>query len=172
MSYNPQRKPVVAVARELVSHGGIQADLGQDTARYYSTDLREEEDVNSSFRKIRHELGSVQVLVYNAGARRVNGRSILDTTAEEFESFTKINLLGAFWSTNLSPGKSVLRALAQIVTREYQSHGIHAAHVIVDGGVDGKLIGGVRRLWERAGDEKLGDVEAHFMQPVDLARIY
>ncbi|KAG8409340.1 hypothetical protein J3459_017644 [Metarhizium acridum] len=105
MSYNPQRKPVVAVARELVSHGfvtiqrGIQADLGQDTARYYSTDLREEEDVNSSFRKIRHELGSVQVLVYNAGARRVNGRSILDTTAEEFESFTKINLLGAFWST-------------------------------------------------------------------------
>ena len=55
--------------------------------------------MNSSFKKIRNDLGPVQVLVYNAGARRVNGRSILDTTTEEFENFTKINLFGAFWST-------------------------------------------------------------------------
>ncbi|KAH0593491.1 hypothetical protein MHUMG1_08629 [Metarhizium humberi] len=234
MSHNPQGKPVVAVAgvgpgigeavaREFVSHGfvvaliartaeklhtiqeGIRADHGHDTARYYPTDLRVEHDVISSFRRIRDELGSVQVLVYNAGARRVNGRSILDTTTEEFEGFTKINLFGAFWSTkcvlpdmlaagrgtivytgatgslrgmpglsSFSPGKFGLRSLAQIVTREYQGRGIHAAHVIVDGPVDGKLIGGVRRRqWERAGDgEKLADVEAHLVQPVDLARMY
>jgi NADP-dependent 3-hydroxy acid dehydrogenase YdfG len=234
MSYNAQNKPVVAVAgvgpgigeavaREFVSHGfvvaliarteeklqairkGIEEDHGAGTARYYSTDLRVEESVNASFRRIREELGSVRVLVYNAGARRVNGRSILDTTTEEFEGFTKINLFGAFWSTkcvlpdmlaagqgtivytgatgslrgmpglsSFSPGKFGLRSLAQIVTREYQASGVHAAHVIVDGPVDGKLIGGVaRRQWERAGDEeKLGDVEGHLMQPVDLAKIY
>ncbi|OAQ67681.1 short-chain dehydrogenase/reductase SDR [Pochonia chlamydosporia 170] len=234
MSYNPQKKPIVAVAgvgpgigeavaREFVSHGfvvaliarteeklqtirtAIEETYGKGTARYYSTDLRVEEDVNSSFKKIRDELGPVNVLVYNAGARRVNGRSILDTTTEEFEGFTKINLFGAFWSTkcvlpdmldaghgtiiytgatgslrgmpglsSFSPGKFGLRSLSQIVTREYQSRGIHAAHLIIDGPVDGVLIGGVvRRQWERVGDrEKLGDVEAHLMQPADLAGIY
>lgn len=234
MSHNAQKKPVVAVAgagpgigeavaRQFVAEGfvvaliarteeklqtmrdGIEKDFGKGSARYYITDLRVEADVNASFKKIRNELGQVQVLAYNAGARRVNGRSILDTTTEEFEGFTKINLFGAFWSTkcvlpdmleagrgtiiftgatgslrgmpglsSFSPGKFGLRSLSQIVTREYQAQGIHAAHVIVDGPVDGKLIGGVRRRqWEREGaNEKLDDIESHLMQPTDLAKIY
>ncbi|GKZ25884.1 hypothetical protein AbraIFM66951_001463 [Aspergillus brasiliensis] len=128
MSYNPQSKPVIAVvgcgpgigaavARRFTAEGfvaallarteeslrtiaaGINADYGAGSARYYITDLRIEESVISSFQAIRAELGPVQVLVYNAGARRVNGRKLLDTTTEEFEGFTKINLFGAFWST-------------------------------------------------------------------------
>jgi len=45
---------------------------------------------------------------------------------------------------------------------------------VVDGPVDGKLIGGVtRRKWEREGErEKLGQVERYIMQPKDLAGIY
>lgn len=234
MSHNPQNKPVIAVvgagpgigeavARRFTSEGfvvallartrdklhtmaeGIDADFGPGTARYYITDLSIEESVTSSFKSIRSELGPVRVLVYNAGARRVNGRSILDTTTQEFESFTKINLFGAFWSTkcvlpdmlanghgtiiytgatgslrgtpglsSFSPGKFGLRSLAQIVTREYQASGIHAAHVIVDSPVDGKLIGGVvRRQWERGNaTEKLADVDAHLLQPADLAQVY
>lgn len=184
---------------------GIIADFGAHTAKYYLTDLRVESDVITTFRSIREDLGPVDVLVYNAGARRVNGKGILETSSEEFENFTKINLFGAFWSTkcvlpdmlaagkgtiiftgatgslrgspglsSFSPGKFGLRSLAQIVTREYQSKGIHGAHIIVDGPVDGKLIGGVRRRqWEREGDkEKLAEVESYIMQPADLAGIY
>jgi len=184
---------------------GIDADYGKGTAQYYITDLRLEDSVNSSFKKIQNELGPVGVLVYNAGARRVNGRSILDTTTEEFENFTKINLFGAFWSTkcvlpdmlavgkgtvlftgatgalrgmpglsSFSPGKFGLRSLCQIITREYQSSGIHAAHIIVDGPVDGKLIGGVRRRqWNREGaKDKLEDIDSYLVQPADLAQTY
>lgn len=234
MVQQQQRRPVIAVvgagpgigeavARRFVAGGhtvallartedklqtmaeGIRKDYGPGTASYYITDLRNEESVGASFKRIKAELGAVDVLVYNAGARRVNGRSILDTTSEEFENFTKINLFGAFWSTkcvlpdmlaaskgtilftgatgalrgmpglsSFSPGKFGLRSLCQVITREYQSQGIHAAHIVVDGPVDGKLIGGVtRRKWERADEgEKLKESEAYLMQPRDLAETY
>jgi NADP-dependent 3-hydroxy acid dehydrogenase YdfG len=184
---------------------GIDTDFGNGTARYFITDLRDETSVINSFTTIRAELGPVNVLVYNAGARRINGKLVLDTTSEEFENFTKINLFGAFWSSkcvlpdmlaagkgtiiftgatgslrgsaglsSFSPGKFGLRALSQIITREYQSRGIHAAHVIVDSPVDGKLVGGVRRRqWQREGAAaKLEDIEGHLLQPGDLAQTY
>lgn len=234
MSHNTQKKPVIAVvgagpgigeavARRFTAEGytvallartenklqtmakGIDADHGEGTARYYITDLRIEDSVISSFKQIREELGPVDVLIYNAGARRVNGRSILDTTSEEFENFTKINLFGAFWSTkcvlpdmlaaergtiiftgatgalrgmpglsSFSPGKFGLRSLAQIITREYQEKGIHAAHIIVDTPVDGKLIGEwARRQWQRQGnEEKLKDIDGNLSAPADLAQMY
>jgi NADP-dependent 3-hydroxy acid dehydrogenase YdfG len=76
--------------------------------------------------------------------------------------------------SSFSPGKFGLRSLAQVVAREYQAQGVHVAHLIIDGPVDGQLIGGVsRRKWEREGAvEKLADVEAYIMQPADLANIY
>lgn len=184
---------------------GIDHDYGAGTARYYITDLRQEPSVIASFERIQADLGPVNVLVYNAGARRINGREILNTTSEEFENFTKINLFGAFWSTKLalpdmlaagkgtilftgatgglrgnpglssfSPGKFSLRSLCQVITREYQPHGIHAAHIIVDTPVDGKLIGEFqRRQWQRTGEaEKLKNIDAHLSRPEDLAQIY
>ncbi len=234
MSHNPHRKPVIAVvgagpgigeavARRFIASGFVAAllartqdklelmtssiaqDLGAGTARYYLTDLTIEGQVLASFSQIRQELGPVEVMVYNAGARRVNGRAILDTSTEEFESFTKINLFGAFWASkcvlpdmlakergtiiftgatgslrgaaglsSFSPGKFGLTSLAQVLTREYQGRGVHCAHLVVDGPVDGKLIGGVtRRRWEREGErEKLEQVERYIMQPKDLAGIY
>ena len=234
MSLNTQNRPVIAVvgagpgigeavARRFAAEGfvtallarteeklqtmarSINTDYGKDTAQYYITDLRIEDSVNSTFTKVRNDLGPIHVLVYNAGARRVNGRSILDTSSEEFENFTKINLFGAFWSTkcvlpdmlasgkgtilftgatgalrgvpglaSFSPGKFGLRSLCQIITREYQAMGIHAAFIVVDAPVDGKLIGGVqRRKWEREGlDEKIKDPDAFLMQPSDLAQTY
>ena len=234
MSFNSKSKPVIAVvgagpgigeavARRFVSEGfvvallartedklqtmvrDIESDHGKETAKYYITDLRIEDSVISAFSHIKTELGAVQVLVYNAGARRVNGRTILNTTSEEFENFTKINLFGAFWSTkcvlpdmlaagkgtilftgatgalrgppglsSFSPGKFGLRALCQIITREYQPQGIHACFIVVDAPVDGKLIGGVRRRqWEREGaKEKLEDLDSYLLQPADLAHTY
>ncbi|KAK0284283.1 hypothetical protein LTR35_005999 [Friedmanniomyces endolithicus] len=234
MSLNPSAKPVIAlvgagpgigeaVARRFVAENfhvallartetklqtmtrGIETDFGPNTAKYYLTDLRHEASVLASFKSIREDLGPVAVLVYNAGARRVNGRSILDTSSEEFENFTKINLFGAFWATkcvlpdmlaagkgtilftgatgalrgnaglsSFAPGKFGLRALCQVITREYSAKGVHAAHVIVDSPVDGKLIGEwSRREWERRGEGgKLEDVDAHLLKPGDLAHMY
>jgi NADP-dependent 3-hydroxy acid dehydrogenase YdfG len=234
MSHNTAKRPVIAVvgagpgmgeaiARRFVAGGfvvallartedklsgmanGIEKNYGSGTARYYITDLREEQSVIDSFKAIRTELGPVNVLVYNAGARRVNGRNILDTTTEEFTNFTQINLHGAFWSTkcvlpdmlsankgtilftgatgslrgspglsSFSPGKFGLRSLCQVITREYSSKGIHAAHIIIDSPVDGKLIGEwSRRQWARTGqDDKLEDIDAHLMRPADLAETY
>jgi NADP-dependent 3-hydroxy acid dehydrogenase YdfG len=114
MLYNSQKKPVVAVvgagpgigeavARRFTAEGFVVAllartedklrtmvntDFGKATARYYVADLRVEEQVISSFKNIREELGEINVLVYNAGARHVNGRSVLSTTNEEFEGLT------------------------------------------------------------------------------------
>jgi len=84
------------------------------------------------------------------------------------------SLRGAANLSSFSPGKFGIRSLSQVVTREYQSRGIHVAHLIVDGSVDGKLIGGVRRRrWEREGaTDILNDIEGSLMQPVDLAKIY
>ena len=234
MSLNEQKKPVIAlvgagpgigeaVARRFVAEGfyvallartedklqkmaqGIETDYGKSSAKYYTTDLQQENSVLSSFKQIRDNLGPVSVLVYNAGARRVRGRSILDTSSEEFENFTKINLFGAFWSTkcvlpdmlatgkgtilftgatgalrgnaglsSFSPGKFGLRSLCQVITREYQAKGIHAAHIIVDSPVDGKLIGEwSRREWQRRGQsERMDDVDAHLVAPADLAQTY
>jgi NAD(P)-dependent dehydrogenase (short-subunit alcohol dehydrogenase family) len=234
MSSNTTSKPVIAVVGaspgigEAVAHrfatGGfvvallartedifrtiaqtINNDVRLGTAHYYITDLRIEDSVIQAFKRIRSELGPVNALVYNAGARRVNGRSLLDMTTEEFENFTKINLSGAFWSsklvlpdmlaagkdtilftsatgalggmpglTSFSAGKFSLRSLCQVITREYQSKVIHAVNIIVDGPVDGKLIGGVmKRRWERAGQsDKAADVESRLVQPRDLAQTY
>jgi NAD(P)-dependent dehydrogenase (short-subunit alcohol dehydrogenase family) len=77
----------------------IDNDVGAGTAHCYITDLRIEDSVISAFKRIRSEFGPVNVLVYNAGARYVNGRSPIDTLTEEFENLTKINLFGAFWSS-------------------------------------------------------------------------
>ena len=214
---------------------GIEASYGKASAKYYITDLRQESSVLSSFKQIKEDLGAISVLVCgysrkpvpgypdfhcfpfircrslrlttldNAGARRVNGRSILNTSSEEFENFTKINLFGAFWATkcvlpdmlaagkgtilftgatgalrgnpglsSFSPGKFGLRSLCQIITREYQEKGIHAAHIIIDTPVDGKLIGEwSRREWQRRGEgDKLEDVDAHLARPEDLAQMY
>lgn len=200
MSNNPRFYPVAvvcgagegigaAVARKFASEGyvvallartetkldNVAADINQLDYTYklaygFVTDLANESSVIQSFNNIKSSLGSANVLVYNAGARRVNGKSILDVTTDEVHSFHAINYFGAFYATrcvlpdmlhhkqgtiiytgatgslrgaanliSFSPGKFALRALAQTVTREYQQSGIHVAHVIVDGPVDGKV---------------------------------
>ena len=103
--FNPSSKPVLAVvgagpgigeavARKFVSEGftvallartetklqemvsSIASDFGSHTAKYYITDLRVESDIIKTFASIKQDLGPVNVLVYNAGARRVNGDAL------------------------------------------------------------------------------------------------
>ncbi|KAL4952953.1 hypothetical protein BDW69DRAFT_166536 [Aspergillus filifer] len=234
MSLNPSSKPVLAVIGvgpgigEAVSHhfaakgfvvaliartesklstiqNTINNDVGPGASKYYIADARSESSLQSTFAQVKSDLGPVDVLIYNAGSRRFTPRTILETSSEEFENFTRINLFGAFFATkcvlpdmlsksrgtilftgatgsvrgnagvsSFSPGKFGLRSLSQIITREFQSKGIHAAHVLVDGPVESDIVGGVvKRRWEKTGEtEKIAEKDLYLMQPRELAEIY
>ncbi|KUL87700.1 hypothetical protein ZTR_05844 [Talaromyces verruculosus] len=144
MSFNKQNKPVIAVV-------GAGPGIGEAVARRFAVEgyvtallARTEDKLQSMWR------GTIIFTGATGSLRGMPGLS------------------------SFSPGKFGLRSLAQIITREYQSKGIHTAHIIIDGPVDGKLIGGVkRRQWIRDGDkEKLEEVDAYIAQPDDLAQIY
>ena len=234
MSLNPRHNPVIAVvgvgpgigesvSRHFASKGFsvaliartesklrtiqdfIRAEHGEHSARYYVTDVRSEASVISTFTAIKSELGTVKVLVYNAGSRRLRPRTLVETPSEEFEDFLKINMLGAYYASKVvipgmveagkgtiiftgatasvrgspglggfSPGKFGLRALSQIIAREFQAKGIHAVHVLVDGPVESDIIGSVvKKKWEKEGEkEKLQEKDQYLMQPADLAALY
>ncbi|KAK0384973.1 hypothetical protein NLU13_7451 [Sarocladium strictum] len=234
MALNPNHKPVLAVlgvgpgigeavsqhfaaqgfavalmarTEEKLRHirNAIRARHGPDSAQYYVADARLNESVVQAFSAVKRDLGPVNVLVYNAGSRRLGPRTILETSPEEFESFTRINMTGAFFAARcvlpdmlaagagtiiftgatasvrgspglgaFSPAKFGLRALSQVLAREFQAKGVHTAHVIVDGPVESDIIGGyVRKQWEKNGEmDKLKEVDRYLMQPADLAKLY
>eukprot|EP00026_Physarum_polycephalum_P015714 Phypoly_transcript_16459.p1 GENE.Phypoly_transcript_16459~~Phypoly_transcript_16459.p1 ORF type:complete len:251 (+),score=33.19 Phypoly_transcript_16459:88-840(+) len=62
-------------------------------------DAADEQSVIDAFAKIKKELGPVDVLVYNAGARKFVGEGILETSVNQFVNFWKVNCLGAFLTT-------------------------------------------------------------------------
>lgn len=127
MSLNPEKKQVLAVvgvgpgigeavARKFAAENFVVALIARtqqklqriqeainadhpNSAKYYITDASNGENLTSTFIAIKTELGPVNVLVYNAGLRRMAPRTILETSSEEFESFTKINMFGAFWAS-------------------------------------------------------------------------
>lgn len=76
----------------------INDDIGRPASKYYVADARSESSLQSTFAAIKAELGAVDVLIYNAGSRRFTPRTILETSSEEFENFTRINLFGAFFA--------------------------------------------------------------------------
>ncbi|KAL4799573.1 hypothetical protein BDV19DRAFT_355309 [Aspergillus venezuelensis] len=234
MSLNPSSKPVLAVIGvgpgigEAVSHhfaakgfvvaliartesklstiqDRINKDVGPGASKYYIADVRSESSLQATFAQIKSDIGPVDVLIYNAGSRRFTPRTILETSSEEFENFTRINLFGAFFAakcvlpdmlsksrgtilftgatgsvrgnagvSSFSPGKFGLRSLSQIITREFQSKGIHAAHILVDGPVESDIVGGVvKRRWEKAGEtDRIAEKDLYLMQPKELAEIY
>jgi NAD(P)-dependent dehydrogenase (short-subunit alcohol dehydrogenase family) len=63
-------------------------------ARAYACDATQEDQVERLFREAAAELGTPRLVVYNAGA--FVQRSIIDTSAEEFEHCWKVGCLGGF----------------------------------------------------------------------------
>src|SRR5437016_21913 len=52
--------------------------------------------------------------------------------------------------------KAGLRAIAQSMAREYGPHGLHVAHVVIDGGIDGdRLRKRLPRMIEERGEDGL-----------------
>jgi len=171
----------------------IQAEGGR--ARAYGVDARSEEEVVALFETIEREVGPLEVVVFNIGAnvrfgiRETTARVF--TKVWEMACFAgflagreaakamvprgrgTILFTGATASVRGREGfaafasaKHGLRAVAQSMARELGPEGIHVAHVVIDGAVDGVFIrsnrGNVDDLLER--DE--------ILKPEDIAQAF
>jgi len=157
----------------------IKADGG--TALPLRHDATVETQIAEAYERIVHELGPVEVLVYNGG-RRPMGR-LMDTTPQVFEEAWRLHTFGAFlwsrqvvpdmlkrgsgtilitgatagirpWPTSagFAPAKFAVRGLAQVMSRDLHPQGVHVAYVNVDGGIDMPLL---RKFRPDAKDENL-----------------
>jgi NAD(P)-dependent dehydrogenase (short-subunit alcohol dehydrogenase family) len=159
-----------AVTMDTTSEGDVVRlfDLAMDSRASYPADL----------------------VVYNAGNnRRVDFRELPAETFEEFwrvgcyggflvgrEAARRLLALGrgtviftgASASLRGKPGfahfaaaKAGLRAVAQSMAREYGPHGIHVAHVVIDGGIAGeRLLKRNPQLLAERGDDGLLGIDA------------
>ena len=171
----------------------IRAEGGE--AHAFSLDARVEADVMGLIEGIEREIGLIEVLVFNIGAN-VRFPIVETTTrvySKVWEMAALAGFLasreaaramiargrgtilftGATASVRGGPGfsafagaKHALRALAQSLARELGPKGIHVAHVVIDGAIDGAFIRGL--LPDAA--EKLEREE--ILVPDEIARNY
>lgn len=149
-----------SLAQEIRAAGG--------TAHAFGVDAREEDEVIALFDRIEAEVGPLEVVVFNIGANVrfgiVETTSRVFTKVWEMACFAgflagreaarvmgprgrgTILFTGATASIRGRDGfaafaaaKAGLRALAQSMSRELGPKGIHVAHVVVDGAIDGNF---------------------------------
>src|SRR5512142_1566048 len=148
--------------------GGIAAAGGH--AEAVAGDATREADVVALFdRACAAAQGAPEIVVYNAGInRKADFRELEAAEFEEFwrvgcfggflvgrEAARRlvprgrgtVIFTGASASLRGRPGfaqfaaaKAGLRMVAQSMAREYGPHGIHVAHVVIDGGIDGERL--------------------------------
>lgn len=171
----------------------LRADGG--AAHAFGADARSEEEMSALFARIEQEIGPLEVVVFNIGAnvrfgiRETTARVF--TKVWEMACFAGfltgreaakamvprgrgvILFTGATASVRGREGfaafaaaKHGLRALAQSMARELGPEGIHVAHVVIDGAVDGVFIRSNR-----------DDVDAmlerdEILKPDDIAQAY
>ena len=141
----------------------ITAEGGQ--ARGFGSDARQEDQMADLVASIERDIGPIEVAVFNVGGNvrfpirettvRVytkvwemcalggflTGREAAKVMVPRgrgtilFTGATASMRGGAGFSA-FAGGKHALRALAQSMARELGPHGIHVAHVVIDGGID------------------------------------
>ena len=133
--------------------------------RVFSTDAREEKNVQELFERVEKEVGPIDVCLFNAGANV--GKPLLETTEKLFFRAWQLACFAGFLvgreaarymttrghgtilftgaTASLRGGKNFaafaaakfgLRAVAQAMSRELGPKNIHVAHLIMDGPVD------------------------------------
>lgn len=171
----------------------IGADGGE--ARAFGVDAREEADMTDLFDRVEAEVGPLEVVVFNIGANvRFGVRETTTrvyTKVWEMAALAgflagreaarvmgprgrgTILFTGATASVRGRDGfsafagaKAALRQLAQAMARELGPQGIHVAHVVIDGPVDGVFArGNIPDLAARLGDDRV-------LKPHEIARNY
>jgi|SRR6516164_247456 len=151
-----------ARSRELI--GKLAAELGPN-ALAIRTDVADVKQVAAGFRRVREQLGPVEILIAHASGSV--GEGLLKTTPDQFERSWRVAVLGAFLCAReavpgmlkpqrgamiftgatssvrgrgsavaFSSAKFAVRGLAQSLAVELWPKGIHVAHVIIDGVID------------------------------------
>eukprot|EP01062_Namystynia_karyoxenos_P005872 TRINITY_DN12020_c0_g1_i1.p1 TRINITY_DN12020_c0_g1~~TRINITY_DN12020_c0_g1_i1.p1 ORF type:complete len:292 (+),score=75.82 TRINITY_DN12020_c0_g1_i1:80-877(+) len=152
------RAKLEALANEIEGSGG--------KARVYQLDATDEKQVTEMVSDIEHNVGPIEVLVYNLGAN-VGHRTLKNTPARTFELAWRLGAFGGFLAARAvgprmaerkrgtiiftgatagvrgnhgqhahASGMFSRRALSQTIAHELGRSGVHVAHVIVDGPVD------------------------------------
>jgi NAD(P)-dependent dehydrogenase (short-subunit alcohol dehydrogenase family) len=165
--------------------GKLGAELGNNTLAV-PTDVSDERQVAAGFRKVRQQLGPIEILIAHASGSV--GEGLIKTTPDEFEKSWRIAVLGAFLCAResvsdmlkngkgaiiftgatssvrgrggavaFSSAKFAVRGLAQSLAVELWPKGIHVAHVVIDGVIDTP---NVRRTYKPSAKEPLLKPEA------------
>jgi len=159
---------------------------GQVTA--VKTDTTVESDVAKLF-DAAEASGPIDFVCYNAGNNFF--KPLVEMEADFFEDVWRVSCLGGFLVgreaarrmvprggtliftgasaslrgkppfTAFASAKAGLRAIAQSMAREFGPQGLHVAHVIIDGGVDGDILHGrFPQMVEQRGESGLLDTDA------------
>lgn len=151
---------VALLARRSEYSTELAAELAE--ARAYACDVTEVAGVQSTFKAVAEDLGSPDVVIYNAGSGFWG--NVEEITPEQFERAWRVNtqgllvcaqavipamkengagnivvigatasLRGKPFTTGFAPAKAAQRSLAQAMARHLGPQGIHVSLVIVDG---------------------------------------
>ncbi len=162
---------VALVARSKDYLDGLASEINGAAGRALAVaaNVDSEDEIAAAFRRINDELGTVEILVYNAAMRPV-GR-LMETKPSTFENTWRVGVLGAFLcaqavvpamlerergtilftgatagikpfptSVAFGPAKFALRGLAQVMARDLGPRKIHVAYVNIDGAIDTPFI--------------------------------
>lgn len=172
---------VDSVAAEIAAAGGRATAVVADATR--------EADIAKLFDEAELAGGAPALAVYNAGNATM--RPFLETDEALFEQVWRIGCLGGFLFgreaarrmlkgggtliftgataslrarppfTAFASAKAALRAVAHGMAREFGPKGLHVAHVVIDGAIDGdQLNSRAPQLKERLGEDGMLGVDA------------
>jgi NAD(P)-dependent dehydrogenase (short-subunit alcohol dehydrogenase family) len=175
------------LADEIAASGG--------KAHAYGVDARDEAEMVALFETVEHDVGPLEVVVFNIGANVRFG--IRETTARVFTKVWEMACFAGFLAGReaakhmvprgkgsilftgatasvrgrdgfaaFAAAKHGLRAVAQSMARELGPEGIHVAHLVIDGAIDGVFI----RSQRDNVDELLADDA--ILKPADIASAF
>ncbi|MGY4475791.1 SDR family oxidoreductase [Bradyrhizobium sp. USDA 3364] len=148
-------------ARSIEKLGALCTETG---AKAYACDATKAEDVERLFGLVEREIGTPDLVVYNASGR--SRGPFVELVPSEVEQAIAVSAFGGFLvaqeaakrmlpnkkgailftgasasvkgyaqSAPFAMGKFALRGLAQSMARELSPQGIHVAHFVIDGGI-------------------------------------
>ncbi len=164
-------------------------------AHAYGLDARKEADVAAFFDSVENDIGPIEVMVFNIGANVrfpvVETTAQVYSKVWEMAAFAGFlagreaarvmvprgrgtmiftgataSVRGGAGFSAFAGAKHALRALAQSLARELGPKGVHVAHIVIDGAIDGAFI---RGLMPDAAEKR--DRE-EILVPVAIARNY
>jgi NAD(P)-dependent dehydrogenase (short-subunit alcohol dehydrogenase family) len=155
---------VALAARKIEKLGALCGETG---ARAFACNATDAEEVERLFGLVEREIGTPDLVVYNASGRTRG--AFVDLVPDDVEQSIAISAFGGFLvaqqaarrmlpnkhgailftgasasvkgyaqSAPFAMGKFALRGLAQSMARELSPQGIHVAHFVIDGGIRSK----------------------------------